>query len=202
VWDVRWMVPKGTGLPLLYEKLGIKGGVYRLESITGLEIQLNIMREELLNNSVYGNIHASSHVQEYIVEFARQAGLLPAKSAEKNVQNVHKKSTYQRHMNTIADFVDHQFMNHITENDLCNLMQITPQHLCRITRTCIGMSPTEYINHIRIEKAKLYLRNTNYNACEIAKRCGYDNNNYFWRNFKKITGLAPGEYKRKYGIKI
>lgn len=202
VWDVRWMVPRGNGLPLLYKKLGLKEGVYSLRSIAELEIQLNIMREELLNDPIYGTLYASSHVQAFIIEFARQARLLDTKKEKTNTNTSHTISTYTRHMNTIADFVDHQFMNHISEKDLCTIMNITPQHLCRITRECAGMSPTEYINYIRIKKAKEYLCNTNYNACEIAKRCGYENNNYFWRNFKKLTGLAPGEFRRKYGIKI
>ncbi len=198
VWDVRWLVPKGPELPALYAKLEIKEGVYPLQSVAELDIQLNAMREELLNDPIYGALYASSLVLPFIIEFARQAGLLDKKYENSNVKTVLTKSTYARHMNTIADFVDHQFMNHITEQDLCSLINVTPQHLCRITRSCAGMSPTEYINYVRINKAKSYLCNTNYNACEIAKRCGYENNNYFWRNFKKLTGLAPGEFRRKH----
>ena len=207
-WNVRWMIPRGDGLPLLYEKLGIKAGVYHLWNLSGLEIQMNKMREELLNDPTYGNYYASSHVQEYIMEFAKQAELLKKKplshgessrnTLSENGSQTRKKDTYQRHMNKISDYVDHHFMNRMTEQELCMLLDVTPQHLCRILRACTGMSPIEYINHIRIKKAKEYLGFTNLNACEIARRCGYENNNYFWRTFKKETGISPGEYRKRY----
>lgn len=96
---------------------------------------------------------------------------------------------------------DAAFGNYYTsahEADLCQLLNLTPQHLGRITRTCTGMTPTEYINHVRIDKARSYLGFTNLNACEIARHCGFENINYFFRTFKKQTGLTPGEYRKRY----
>lgn len=199
VWDIRWMVPRGNGLSHLYEKLGLHGGVYHLWNLTGLEIQMNKMREELLNDEYYGIYYASSHVQEYIMEFMKQTGLLKKETApEENLPGKAQKNSYKKHMNVLADYVDHHFMNPIHETELCNLLNLTPQHLGRITRSCCGMTPIEYINHVRIDKARAYLGFTNLNACEIAKNCGFENNNYFWRTFKKMTGLTPGEYRKRY----
>lgn len=199
VWDIRWMEPRGDRLPQLYEKLGLTGGVYHLWNLTGLEIQMNKMREELLNDEHYGNYYASAHVQEFIMEFVKQTGMLKKEnSAEKDFSKKAKKNIYHKHMNVLADYVDHHFMNPISETDLCNLLNLTPQHLGRITRACVGMTPIEYINHVRIDKAKAYLGFTNLNACEIAKNCGFENNNYFWKTFKKLTALTPGEYRKRY----
>lgn len=207
VWDIRWMVPRGDRLPQLYEKLGLTGGVYHLWNLTGLEIQMNKMREELLNDDTFGNYYASAHVQEFIMEFVKQTGILKEKSpgaaakageASADIDAAQKKKAYKKHMNVLADYVDHHFMNQITETELCALLNITPQHLGRITRACVGMTPIEYVNHIRIDKARSYLDFTNLNACEIAKYCGFENNNYFWRTFKKKTGLTPGEYRKRY----
>ncbi|MBO5353830.1 MAG: helix-turn-helix transcriptional regulator [Lachnospiraceae bacterium] len=200
VWDIRWMEARGDRLSQLYEKLGLHAGVYHLWNLTGLEIQMNKMREELLNDEQFGIYYASSHVQEYIMEFAKQSGTLKHKMQPQNSSgsSKDKKKVYNKHMNLLADYVDHHFMNQITETELCNLLNITPQHLGRITRSCCGMTPIEYINHIRIEKARSYLGFTNVNACDIARYCGFQNNNYFWKLFKKQTGLTPGEYRKRY----
>lgn len=199
VWDIRWMEPRGDRLPQLYEKLGLQAGVYHLWNLTGLEIQMNKMREELLNDETFGNYYASAHVQEFIMEFVKQTGMLKKENtAEKSLTEKAKKNVYKNHMNLLADYVDHHFMNPISEADLCRLLNLTPQHLGRITRACVGMTPIEYVNHIRIDKARSYLGFTNLNACEIAKYCGFENNNYFWRTFKKQTGLTPGEYRKRY----
>ncbi len=198
VWDIRWVEPRGSFLPPLYEKFGLTGGVYHLWNLTGLEIQMNKMREELLNDEILGNYYASAHVQEFIMEFIKQTGILNQYKEKASPQSNAKKLTYQKHMNLIKDYIDHHYMNHIAENDLCSLLGITPQHLARITRACCGMTPMEYMNHIRIDKARSYLGFTNLNACEIARQCGFENNNYFWRTFKKLTGLTPGEYRKRY----
>lgn len=199
VWDIRWMEPRGDRLSQLYEKFGLTGGAYHLWNLTGLEIQMNKMREELLNDEILGNYYASAHVQEFIMEFIKQTGILNyQKELTAGTNSVQKKNIYKKHMNLLADYVDHHFMNPISETKLCQLLNLTPQHLARITRTCVGMTPIEYINHIRIDKARSYLGFTNLNACEIAKNCGFENNNYFWKTFKKKTGLTPGEYRKRY----
>lgn len=157
------MVPRGDRLPQLYEKLGLTGGVYHLWNLTGLEIQMNKMREELLNDGIFGIYYASAHVQEYIMEFMKQTGMLKKENMKdiegsNNTGTTQKKNIYQKHMNVLKD----------------------------------------YVNHIRIDKARSYLGFTNLNACEIAKYCGFENNNYFWKTFKKRTGLTPGEYRKRY----
>jgi len=201
IWDIRWMIPRGNGLPQLYEKFELKGGVYHLRNLTGLEIQMNEMREELLHDELLGNYYASAHVQEFIMEFIKQTGILNQKKKNHSFQGTNtipKNNIYQKHMNVLADYVDHHFMNPICETELCQLLNLTPQHLSRITRACCGMTPIEYVNHIRIDKARSYLSFTNLNACVIAKHCGFENNNYFWRTFKKRTGMTPGEYRKRY----
>lgn len=198
LWDIRWMEPRGDRLPQLYKKIGLTGGVYPLRNLTGREVQMNTMREELLNDRILGNYYASAHVQEFIMEFAKQADLLSKMISATNEITDTPNSIYQKHMKLLVDYVDHHFMNPMSEKELCLLLNITPQHLSRITRTCCGMTPIEYINHVRITKARAYLESTNLNGHEIAKRCGYENNNYFWKIFKKISGMTPGEYRKRY----
>ena len=64
------------------------------------------------------------------------------------------------------------------------------------TYTDISKLLTNYVNHIRIEKAKDMLMNTNRKASEISASVGYDNTNYFYRIFKKITGVSPTMYRK------
>lgn len=195
VWDIRWMCPGGAGLPLLYQKLNLTGGVYPLRDVGGLQQRIHKMREALLDNSPYGIYFASSLVLEYLIEFAKQGVRKDAPPAKEGTGKDAGKSAYQRQMSQLSDYINYHFMTQITEAELCNLLGITPQHLCRIVRSCTGMRPTEYINHVRIQHAKRYLVDTDCNATQIAQWCGYTNNNYFWRIFKKETGLSPCAYR-------
>lgn len=57
------------------------------------------------------------------------------------------------------------------------------------------MSFLDYLNKVRIEKAKELLANTDLKVWEIAEKVGYKNPKHFARIFKDITGLTPNEYR-------
>lgn len=60
-----------------------------------------------------------------------------------------------------------------------------------------GMSPKQYITDIRLSNAKILLRSTNNTIGEIAEMCGYENQLYFSRVFKKYVGVSPREYREQ-----
>lgn len=61
-----------------------------------------------------------------------------------------------------------------------------------------GLTPLEYLTQIRITQAKRHLRqNKFYSVGEVAALCGFSDNYYFSRVFKKQTGVSPQKYKLK-----
>jgi len=68
----------------------------------------------------------------------------------------------------------------------------------RVFKLYTGMTPCEYINDIRISRAKELLVNTNMTMSEIAERTGFSDQNYFSRVFKKYTGISPRQYLEQY----
>lgn len=58
-----------------------------------------------------------------------------------------------------------------------------------------GILPSEYIQIVRIEKAKTLLSDTGYKIIEIALQVGYDNASSFTRTFKRLEHLSPREYR-------
>ena len=67
-------------------------------------------------------------------------------------------------------------------------------HVCRLFRQAYGISPVAYINALRIERAKLLMRDTELKIAEIATRTGFENAYYFSRTFRKQTGTSPRMY--------
>lgn len=192
VWDIRWMVPCGDGLKSLFCVLGIeKGGVYPLAHIQPLDRILNRMHDELIQDPIHGNLYASACVTEFIIEFARQAGVVS--ETDRSYQPpVHISQT---HMRRISEYIQYHYMHPITLDELCRLVSVTPQHLCRIVKQCTGMRPTEYITSVRIRSAKNLLANTTHAISEIAFWCGFENPNYFWKTFRKTENMTPKEYR-------
>ena len=58
-----------------------------------------------------------------------------------------------------------------------------------------GENFVDFLNNTRIEKSKELLLNTDKKMYSIAKAVGYDNTKYFFRIFKKKTGITPEQYR-------
>lgn len=63
-----------------------------------------------------------------------------------------------------------------------------------------GYSPIAYVQHLRVEAAKRRLERTNTSIDRIGWSVGYEDSASFRRLFKRITGITPGGYRRKFSV--
>lgn len=63
-----------------------------------------------------------------------------------------------------------------------------------------GMSPLAYVQRIRIEEAKRRLERTEDSVEAVGWHVGYEDAGFFRRLFKRVTGLTPGTYRRRYRV--
>jgi transcriptional regulator GlxA family with amidase domain len=79
--------------------------------------------------------------------------------------------------------------------------QLPDRTFKRRFKKATGHTPIAYIQHLRVEAAKQQLESGETPIDEISYSVGYDNAAFFRRLFKRITGLPPGEYRRKFSFK-
>lgn len=92
------------------------------------------------------------------------------------------------------EFVEKNFSHPIGLNDLADYLGVTPQYISSLLSTHTSQGFTNILAKQRIEKAKELLQK-NMKIKEIAYLVGFQNQNYFAKTFKKITGYTPKEYK-------
>lgn len=63
-----------------------------------------------------------------------------------------------------------------------------------------GLRPTEYCQHVRVGKARELLELTAMTIDQVAWAVGYEDAGAFRKVFQKITGLAPGDYRRRFAV--
>lgn len=68
----------------------------------------------------------------------------------------------------------------------------------KMFKSKMHISPGEYIIQERINKSKSLLIDTSKSIYEVAFVMGYPDSNSFSKQFKKVTGLPPGEFKKKF----
>jgi len=78
--------------------------------------------------------------------------------------------------------------------------QLTERTFKRRFTSATGLSPIAYVQRLRIEEAKRRLERTEASVDEISWQVGYEEPAFFRRLFKRITGLTPGTYRRRFKV--
>lgn len=97
----------------------------------------------------------------------------------------------------IKEYMNKHFNEPLTLNHLADICHGSPFHLQRTFKKIFDISPVEYLQQIRIEKAKELLTTTNKPLDEIGPAIGMHNIPYFITLFKKMTGHTPIQYRKR-----
>ncbi|HKM35427.1 MAG TPA: helix-turn-helix domain-containing protein [Lachnospiraceae bacterium] len=92
-------------------------------------------------------------------------------------------------------FVEHKFMDQITLDELAKQANMSSSHFCRQFKDYTNLTPIEYVNKYRIMKCCTFLKESQKDVKTICFECGYNNVSFFNREFKKVMGCTPGEYR-------
>jgi AraC family transcriptional regulator, arabinose operon regulatory protein len=111
----------------------------------------------------------------------------PAKISVSSSSSVEK-------INVVLRYIDQHLCQNLSIEELADLVHFHPNYFIPFFKTIMGTSPIQYINKIRIEKAKQLLTVTDRNVTEISEAVGM-NNYYFSRIFKSFTGYTPSSYR-------
>lgn len=95
------------------------------------------------------------------------------------------------------EYVELHYMDDLTIDSLAQKFGISTNYLNRLFRNCCGMPGKEYLIYIRVEQAKLYLKNPALTIRNVGQMVGYEDPNYFTRIFKKKTGVTPAEFRNQ-----
>lgn len=101
----------------------------------------------------------------------------------------------QNLVNESLEYIEHHYHEQMSVGDIAKALGTSISYLSRIFKENTGETIIRTINNKRIEKAKAYLRETDYKVYEVADILGFENVTYFSRFFKKHTGMSPKEYK-------
>ncbi len=101
-------------------------------------------------------------------------------------------------MRAVLEFVRDNYSRPIEIKELAALVHLSVSQFERRFRTVFQISPLKHIMNVRIRAASLQLTTTNDTIAAIALDCGFYDHSHFTRNFRKIMGVSPKEYRRQY----
>ncbi len=82
-------------------------------------------------------------------------------------------------------------------DELAKIAHMSKSSLLTVFRKATGQTPIDYLMRLRIQRAMEMLLNTDRTITEIAFAAGFNDSNYFTRQFKKVTGLPPRQFRHR-----
>lgn len=112
----------------------------------------------------------------------------PSRSVKGNYKKVLKVKNY------ILDNVS----THFTLTELARMSDLSPNFLCKIFKSVMGVNLFEYINAQKLDLVKKQLIDTDRSIKDIYYDCGFENESYFYRLFKRRAGKSPQQFRDDY----
>ncbi|MBW3669875.1 MAG: AraC family transcriptional regulator [Actinobacteria bacterium] len=100
---------------------------------------------------------------------------------------------------TVIEVIRTRYAEPLTVAELATVAGMTPLQLERRMRRYLGMAVKQLLLRTRLEHAAALLRSTDLVIAEVAARCGYYDQSSLSRQFKRILGYTPGEYRARFG---
>ncbi len=101
-----------------------------------------------------------------------------------------------------AEYVRKNYMNKITLEDVAKNVYLSPSYFSKIFKEEMKCNFNAYLNQVRIHVGKELLKNPAIPLVDVALRVGYEDQSYFSKVFKKMTGMSPGKFRELRGKEV
>jgi YesN/AraC family two-component response regulator len=95
----------------------------------------------------------------------------------------------------IKDYLDRHYAEDISLESLGAQFCFTKEYLSRLFKKKFNCGIYEYVQDIRMARAKELLKDPSLQIQAIAEQLGYNDSNYFSKAFRSFTGISPSEYR-------
>lgn len=143
----------------------------------------------------YGNVEQGKMLFAKANLFTFLGHILHDSEIAQTIINPNQRRQRER-LDIILEYLDKNYANKITLKQIAESINVSPYRFCHIFRELTGYSFSHYLLHFRVFKAQEMLIQEAKPVTEIALSCGFNNVSYFNHVFRRITGCAPGQYRK------
>ena len=105
---------------------------------------------------------------------------------------------YQR-LKKAFDFIDANYQQALTVGQIAHEVCLSPSRLSHIIQNELGSTWVDYLSKVRVDRAKVLLKDTELPISQIALDVGYPDQSYFTKVFKRVERCTPKVFRRTYG---
>lgn len=158
--------------------------------LLALESVWNSAYAELTGESISlpSVFHNWQEVEDWLVDVYKKTDFFQS-------QSKYASSIVRSILNT-KNYVDSHYGEPMDTTEAARRARMSYGYFSRCFHDIVGVSFIDYCTQVRISHAKELLENTDQSIQEIAFSLGYNDEKYFSRTFKKLTGVVPSDYRK------
>jgi len=180
---------KNISKALNYSERGIQVIGHTLNEVSEIMLQLPYMNnfDRIMNFYRLMNIIGKS---DTIVQLASSEYLRK------------RLNTGSRRISMIHEFLMNNYLDNIELEQLAGLVNMAKGSLCHFFKMNMGMTIFEYLNQIKVDFACNLLMDPDLSILRVGLDSGFNNISHFNKQFRKITGITPMEYRKRFRVLI
>ena len=188
LWSLAWIHFNGGTLPAVYEKYQGRGGKPVFHPS-------NLSEFMALHDTIFQVADSNDHIKDMKIN-RDLSGLLVLLMAES--WNPDEAVGKGKSLVSLKAYLEEHYTEKISLDDLSALFYINKFYMTRIFKEQYGVSINNYLQQLKITRAKQMLRFTDNTIEEIGVKCGIGEANYFSRLFRQIEGVTPSAYRKQW----
>jgi YesN/AraC family two-component response regulator len=177
----------------------------RVEASKAMYLHVMWVRVVSLMLGVYGNGMDSATMNHLLTHISRADNLSDRREIIQTLMNLaeiclqnkgSREMSGPQKIEYALQYIRDHYNEDIVINDLAARLYMSPSYFSSMFKREVRQSTMQYITGIRLERAREYLETTDQSVAAIAKNVGYEDSQYFFRVFKKVTGMTPLQYRQ------
>lgn len=188
-WAYRWIGLRGTLVPKLLEKCNISHESYLIHH----------KRDHHLE-TLFENVYTASKNTQPLMAAGSVYHLLDY--LQNNIRNtkLDQLTAGEYYFNEVKKYIHQNYFNDITITDIAKEINIDRTYIFKLFKKYLNISPSQYIQHFRLDKAAILLRKSSLSITDIGYGVGFNTPSHFSRLFSEYMGVTPSEYRKEFII--
>ncbi|WP_165452347.1 helix-turn-helix domain-containing protein [Paenibacillus thalictri] len=188
-WEYVYILMKGERLYAPYLEWIQKMGHFPEFQVDSPPIRmLNTILEKAKQRQITDSFINSSYAYQFAIELSRSTSV------------VHAQPPMPDAIQKTLNYIELNYDRIGNLDDMADFAGLSKYYFLRQFQRYTGMTPLEYLNKLRIEKAAGLLRTTRQTVNEIASTVGFTDGNYFSKVFKSWVGMPPGKFRSEQSL--
>ncbi len=186
-WEYLWVNFTGAEAEILLKRTDFTA---ENPVINGCNDEIKTAMEDIIANAGTSRYEAAGLTGRLYILLS-----LLMKHSNRKSSRSQREQEKHRIIKSARDFVATNYPLPVSVEDIAEASNVSRTTLFRVFKSELNTTPVDYLTTYRIAQAKILLLETDLSVTAVARSTGYEDNLYFSRVFRKITGTTPTEYR-------